>query len=47
MKLICVRCREVKAVKDIRGSMRKPYCIKCFNIVWNNDIEEYAKYEMV
>lgn len=38
---MCVKCGESNATK---GSMKHPYCKKCFKKVWNNDYDAYAKW---
>lgn len=40
IKLICVRCGKDAS----EGSMKHPYCAKCFKEVWNNDYREYFRW---
>lgn len=43
MLIICVNCgKEVS--KDIKGSIKHPYCKKCFKEVWKNDNKKYFKW---
>ena len=39
-KLICVRCKG----EATEGSMKSPYCKKCFKKVWDNDYDKYFKH---
>jgi len=41
MKLICVECGKIIKFKETKGSMKHPYCKKCFKKVWNNDEDKY------
>lgn len=38
--LKCVECGE----KATEGSMKHPYCKKCFKAVWNDEYEKYSEW---
>ena len=38
--LICVKCGN----EAIKGSMKHPYCKKCFKKVWNNKYNKYFEW---
>lgn len=44
MTLVCVECGKIIDDKDIKGSMKHPYCKKCFKKVWNNDYNVYFRF---
>ena len=37
---MCVRCGDVAT----EGSLKHPYCGKCFTVVWKNDYDKYCEY---
>ena len=37
MKMMCVNCGNIA----IEGSMKHPYCKKCFTEIWNDDYDKY------
>jgi len=39
---ICVECRKI--VTNPKGSMKHPYCKKCFKKVWNNNYNKYGNW---
>jgi len=39
---ICVKCGKVNTIKNIRGSMKHPYCKPCFDEEFDSD-EAYCK----
>ena len=43
IKLICVECGEYVMSDKASGSLKHPYCEKCYSRVWKND-EEYSKF---
>ena len=36
-RFICVKCGK----EATEGSMKQPYCKKCFKRIWNNDYNKY------
>lgn len=44
MLLICVECGEEIKDKDAEGSMRHPYCKRCFKKVFDNDYDKYWRF---
>jgi len=41
---MCVECGKTIKGKDMEGSMKHPYCKKCFKKVWNNDYDKYLEW---
>lgn len=41
MKMMCAKCGKGIWGKGARGSMKHPYCKKCFKEVWKNDEMAY------
>ena len=39
--MICVECGKSIEAREVRGSIKHPYCAKCFEKVWHNDYEAY------
>lgn len=37
---ICVKCKA----DATEGSMKHPYCKRCFKKVWDNDFQKYLKW---
>lgn len=37
--IICVKCGN--EVNKIEGSIKRPYCKKCFKLVYHNDYDKY------
>jgi len=44
MGYICVECGKIVDFKDVEGSMRHPYCKKCFKKVFNDDYNKYHRF---
>jgi len=44
MSYICVKCGKIIKFPKVKGSLRHPYCKKCFKEVWNNDYGKYGKW---
>lgn len=42
MNYICVECGII--TDDIRGSVKLPYCMMCFEKVWSNDEKKYVEW---
>ena len=40
-KWICVNCGKAISSKKARGSMQRPYCMKCFKILFDDDYQKY------
>lgn len=41
--IICVNCGKI-INKNVCGSLRHPYCKKCFKKTFNNDYDKYNKF---
>lgn len=41
---ICVGCGKSVDFKDVRGSMKHPYCKPCFKKRWDDDYDAYLKW---
>jgi len=41
---ICANCGKRIWIKDAEGSMKHPYCKKCFKEVWCDDYGKYMKW---
>lgn len=39
-EFVCVNCKETITTRP-KGSMKHPYCEKCFEKVWNNNNSKY------
>lgn len=44
MKIICVKCGELVQSKNAKGSVKHPYCKKCFKKVGDNDYNKYKEW---
>lgn len=41
MEFICAKCGKTIKDSEIKGTMKHPYCEKCFKEVFNNDYDKY------
>jgi len=41
---ICVNCGKKIGINDTEGSMKHPYCKKCFKEVWCDNYKKYVKW---
>jgi DNA-directed RNA polymerase subunit RPC12/RpoP len=44
MKAVCVECGKLIDEKRIKGSIKHPYCSKCFKKIWKNDYQGYMEW---
>ena len=44
MEIICVNCGEIMGTNECEGSLKHPYCKKCFKEIWNDDYKKFLNF---
>lgn len=42
--VICVSCGKEPSSDDVKGSLKHPYCKKCFKKIFNNNYNKYDEF---